>query len=251
MARPLSVQLYSVRELISDDRDGVLRRIADIGFGAVEPYDPTTDPKGFRRVVDDLGLTVSSTHAGALLRQEPAEVFDAVATIGTELVIIPAGIPHEDFTTRDGLARAADLLNGLAEQAKPYGLRLGYHNHWWEIEPRIDGVPAIEVLAELLAPEVFLEIDTYWAAVGGVEVPDLLRRLGDRVLALHVKDGPVRKDEPHTAVGQGVMPVPEILAANPDAWRIVELDRCATDMLTALAESHAYLTGLAASEVAE
>ncbi|MEO3799851.1 sugar phosphate isomerase/epimerase [Nonomuraea sp. B1E8] len=244
MTRPISVQLYTVREPLTADRDDVLRRIAEIGYTAVEPYDPTSDPKGFRQVADDLGLRVSSTHAGALLRQEPAEVFDAVATLGTDLVIIPAGIAHEEFTTADGIARTADLLNGLAEQAAGHGMRVGYHNHWWEIEPKIDGRHAIEVLADRLAPGVFLQIDTYWAAVGGADAPALLGRLGERVIALHVKDGPAVKGEPHTAVGRGVMPVPEILAAAPDAWRVVELDECATDIFAALADSHAYLTSL-------
>ncbi|MFI7105284.1 sugar phosphate isomerase/epimerase family protein [Nonomuraea sp. NPDC050227] len=247
MTRPLSVQLYTVREQLAADRDGTLERIAGIGYGAVEPFDPTADPKSFRQVIDDLGLTVSSTHAYALLSQEPAEVFDAVATVGADLVIIPGGVPEAEFTTRDGLSRTADLLNGLAEQAAGHGMRIGYHNHWWEIEPRIDGRHAIEALADLLAPEVFLEIDTYWAAVGGADVPALLGRLAGRTLALHVKDGPMVKGEPHTAVGAGAMPVPEILAAAPDAWRIVELDTCATDLFTALADSHAHLTGLEGS----
>ncbi|MGW2154627.1 sugar phosphate isomerase/epimerase family protein [Nonomuraea sp. NPDC001699] len=244
MTRPLSVQLYTVRDQLAADRDGTLERIAGIGYGAVEPFDPTDDPKGFRQVIDDLGLAVSSTHAYALLSREPAEVFDAVATVGADLVIIPGGVPEAEFTTRDGLSRTADLLNGLAEQAAGHGMRIGYHNHWWEIEPRIDGRHAIEALADLLAPEVFLEIDTYWAAVGGADVPALLGRLAGRTLALHVKDGPVVKEEPHTAVGSGAMPVPEILAAAPDAWRIVELDTCATDLFTALADSHAHLTRL-------
>ncbi|NUS05427.1 MAG: sugar phosphate isomerase/epimerase [Nonomuraea sp.] len=247
MTRPISVQLYTVRDQLAADRDGTLKRIAEIGYDAVEPFDPTTDPKGFRQVIDDLGLTVSGTHAYALLSREPAEVFDAVATVGAELVIIPGGIAEAEFTTRDGLARTADLLNGLAEQAAGHGMRIGYHNHWWEIEPRIDGRHAIEALADLLAPEVFLEIDTYWAAVGGADVPALLGRLGGRTEALHVKDGPVVKGEPHTAVGAGAMAVPEILAAAPDAWRIVELDECATDIFTALAGSHTYLTGLEGS----
>jgi sugar phosphate isomerase/epimerase len=244
MVKPLGVQLYTVRDHMKADRDDVLRRIAEIGYGAVETYDPTEDPKGFRQVADDLGLTVSSTHAYALLSEEPNAVLDAIATIGTDLVIIPGGIPEESFTTRDGLARAADLLNGLAEHTARYDMRLGYHNHWWEIEPKIDGLPAIEVLSGMLAPELFLEIDTYWAAVGGADVPELLGRLGDRVLAIHVKDGPGVKGEPHTAVGTGVMPVPDFLAAAPDAWHIVELDNCATDIVDAVAESHTYLAGL-------
>ncbi|MFC4586335.1 sugar phosphate isomerase/epimerase family protein [Sphaerisporangium corydalis] len=242
MVKPLGVQLYTVRDHMKADRDDVLRRIAEIGYGAVESFAPTDDPKGFRQVTDDLGLTVSSTHAHALLTENPNLVLDAVAVIGTDLVIVPAGIPEQEFTTRDGVARTAELLNGLAERAAGYGMRLGYHNHWWEIEPKIDGRHAIEVLAGELDPAVFLEIDTYWAAVGGADVPELLGRLGDRVLALHVKDGPVVKGEPHTAVGDGVMPVPDILAAAPDAWRIVELDSCATDIIDALAQSHAYLT---------
>ena len=46
-----------------------------------------------------------------------------------------------------------------------------------------------------------------------------------------------------TAVGSGRMPVAEILAASPSAtWHVVELDRCATDMLTAVGDSLAWLT---------
>ncbi|QYC37922.1 Xylose isomerase-like TIM barrel [Nonomuraea coxensis DSM 45129] len=246
MSTPISVQLYTVRDALAADRDAVLRRLAGMGYTAVEPYDPAADPEGFRRVADDLGLRVSATHAYALLTEDTNAVLDAIATIGTDLAIVPGGIAHEEFTTPDGLRRTADLLNGLAERAAGHGVRIGYHNHWWEIEPRIDGRHALEALADLLAPEVFLEIDTYWAAVGGADVPALLGRLGGRVLALHVKDGPVVKGEPHTAVGAGAMPVPAVLAAAPDAWRVVELDECATDVFGALADSHAYLTSLEA-----
>ncbi len=245
MSHPLSVQLYTVRNEIAEDRDGVLRRLAELGFGAVEPFRPTEDPAGFRKVADDRGLVVSSAHAMGLLDPEPGPVFEAIATLGTDLAIVPAGIAQEDFGTREGLQRAADLLNALSEKAASHGLRLGYHNHWWEFEPKIDGVHALEVLAERLSPQVVLEIDTYWAAVAGAQVPQLLERLGDRVVALHVKDGPIAKDEPHTAVGAGAMPVPDILAARPEAWRVVELDSCAGDIFEALAASHAYLTGLA------
>lgn len=244
MATPLSIQLYTLRDQLAADRDGTLTRLAEIGYRSVEAYDPTADPAGFRKLADELGLSVSSTHAYALFSKDAGEVFDAVATVGTDLVIIPGGIAHEEFATVDGLRRTADTLNGFAEQAARRGMRLGYHNHWWEIEPRFDGRTALEVLAGLLAPEVFLEVDTYWAAVGGADVPALLRALGDRVLALHVKDGPGVKDEPHTAVGKGSIDVPSILAAAPDAVRIVELDTCAGDVFEAVADSHAYLTAL-------
>ncbi|MEE4542801.1 sugar phosphate isomerase/epimerase [Streptomyces sp. V4-01] len=244
MATPLSIQLYTLRDQIAADRDGTLTRLAEIGYRSVEAYDPMADPTGFRKVADALGISVSSTHAYALFSQDAGEVFDAVATIGTDLAIVPGGIEHEEFTTLDGLQRTADLLNGFAEKAASRGIRIGYHNHWWEIEPRFAGRTALEVLATLVAPEVFLEVDTYWAQVGGADVPELLGRLGGKVLALHVKDGPGVRDEPHVAVGAGVIDVPAILAAAPDALRIVELDSCATDVFDAVAASHAYLTAL-------
>ncbi|MEW2390707.1 sugar phosphate isomerase/epimerase [Streptomyces venezuelae] len=255
MPRPLSVQLYTVRDQLVADREGTLRRLAGLGYGAVEAYDVLGDPKGLRRIVDDLGLTVSGTHAVQLLGPEPGPVLDAVATLGTDLAIVPAGIPPEEFTSRDGLARTADRLNSLSDVARRHGIRIGYHNHWWEIEPRFDdaeaGLPhAVDVLAGLLDPAVFLEIDTYWAAVGGADVPALLRRLGERVRALHLKDGPGTKEDPNVAIGGGTMPVPEILAAAPDAWRIVEFDSCAGDadaLFDELSASRAYLTSLAAA----
>ena len=246
MSQPLAVQLYTLRDAIAEDRDGVLRRLAEIGYDAVEPYDPMTDPAGFRKVADDLGLVVSSTHGYAALDGDAraAEVFAAAHTLGTDLVIIPGGIAESDFTALDGLDRAADLLNNLSALAVRHGSRIGYHNHWWELEATFDGRHAIELLADRLAPEVFLEVDTYWAQVGGADVPALLGRLGARVLALHLKDGPAVKNEPMVAVGSGVMDVPSILGAAPDAWRIVELDACATDMFEAVAGSHAYLEAL-------
>jgi sugar phosphate isomerase/epimerase len=245
MSQPLAVQLWTVREQIAADRDATLRRVADIGFTGVEPFQPTEDPVGFRKVADDLGLTVVSAHAHALLTAEPAEVFDALATLGTDLAIVPAGIAEPEFTTREGLARTADILNALAEQGAAHGIKVGYHNHWWEFEPEVDGRHALEVLADLVAPEVFFEIDTYWAAVAGADVVGVLARLGDQVRALHVKDGPIVKGAPHTAVGQGLMPVADILAAAPPtALRIVELDACDGDVFQALADSHAFLSTL-------
>ncbi|NED98020.1 sugar phosphate isomerase/epimerase [Phytoactinopolyspora alkaliphila] len=245
MSTPLAVQLYSARDRLADDRAGVLRRLAEIGYAAVEPFAPTDDPAGFRRIADDLGLAVCATHATGLMRgEDAAEIFDAVHTLGTELVIVPGGIPREEFATADGLARIADRLNGIADQARARGLRFGYHNHDHELEYIVDGRHALDVLADLLAPEIFLEIDTYWAAVGGADVPDLLRRHGDRVRLLHVKDGPVVRGEPNVAVGEGEIPVEDYLAAAPDAWRVVEFDTCATDVLDALEASYRYLATL-------
>ena len=104
------------------------------------------------------------------------------------------------------------------------------------------------MLADQLSPEVVLEVDTYWAYAGGADVPALLGRLGDRVAALHVKDGDgTLNTKAQTAVGSGVLPVLDFLAAAPHALRVVELDDSAGDRMQAVADSRTYLTGLSST----
>jgi sugar phosphate isomerase/epimerase len=234
---PIAAQLYSLRDL---DRGHALRELGRIGYAAVEAYDPLTDPAGFRAAADAAGLAVWATH-GPLLGPRRDELPAALRTLGTDRIIVPS-VPAEGFA--EAVDDTARRLNEAAAWADGHGLRVGYHNHHWELAQKVAGHTALEALAERLRPDVFLEIDVYWAAVGGADVPALLRRLGDRVRLLHVKDGPATTDDPMTAVGAGTLPIADILAAAPHAQRIVELDHCATDMVTALAESHAYLTEL-------
>ncbi len=237
---PPAVQLYSVREELATGRMAVLRRLAAFGYGAVEPYDVGTDPEALRADLDAAGLAACAVHARVLDGDADA-LLRGTVTVGADTVIVPWAEPRR-FADANGVAGLARDLNDAAARAADRGLRVGYHNHDFELSARIGGRTGLEALADALDEAVILEVDTYWAAVGGQDVPALLGRLGDRVRYLHVKDGPVTKDDPMTAVGSGRMPVAEILAACPPAqWHVVELDRCATDMLTAIGDSLAWL----------
>ena len=240
ISSPPALQLYSVREQLARGRAPVLRRIAAFGYGAVELYDVRTDPERLRADLDEVGLAVCAVHAKAL-GEDAGVLLRGTQAVGGGTVIVPS-VPRERFADADAIAALAVELNESAAKAADYGLRLGYHNHEFELASRIGGRTGLEVLADALDPAVILEVDTYWAAVGGQDVPELLGRLGGRVRYLHVKDGPVTRQDPQTAVGSGRMPVAEILAACPSAeWHVVELDRCATDMLTAVGDSLAWL----------
>jgi sugar phosphate isomerase/epimerase len=242
-SNPLALQLYTMRDQLPGGRKAVLQAIRDFGYGAVEPYDVLTDPEALRADIAEAGLAVCSVHARALGEGSGA-LLDGARLVGADTVIVPS-VPAERFADRAAVAALARDLNAAAARAADAGLRLGYHNHAFEFS-QVDGRAGLEVLADALDPAVLLEVDTYWAAVGCQDpgaVPALLTRLGDRVRYLHVKDGPVTKDDPMTAVGTGRMPVAEILAAAPAAeWHVVELDRCATDMLTAVRMSIEWLT---------
>jgi sugar phosphate isomerase/epimerase len=73
----------------------------------------------------------------------------------------------------------------------------------------------------------------------------LLRRLGDRVRAIHVKDGALATDATGQApAGQGSVPIAEVLAAAPDALRVIEFDAYDGDIFEGITASHAFLTGV-------
>jgi sugar phosphate isomerase/epimerase len=241
-ANPVALQLYTVREQLAADRAGVLKRVAAFGYGAVEPFGILQDPEGLRADLDAADLSVCSVHA-APIGAEADAVIGAARTLGADTVIVPY-LPPPRFADADGVRGIAAELNEASARLAGAGLRLGYHNHDFELSTLIGGTPALEVLAASLDDAVLLEVDTYWAAVGGQDVAALLGRLGDRVRYLHVKDGPiVNREDFMTAVGSGRMPVAEILAASPSAtWHVVELDRCATDTMTAVGDSLAWLT---------
>jgi len=242
---PLSVQLYTVRDAVATDLPGTLRRLADLGFTQVEPYAFVDRVDEYAEALPAAGLTAPTAHVG-LVGADLDPIFAAAVRLGIGTVIDPH-VDEQRWTTREGVLAIAAELGEIARRAADHGLSVGYHNHAFELEHVLDGTTALEVLAEALPPEVVLEVDTYWVAVGGQDVPALLRRLGGRVTALHVKDGPLTKDDrEQVAVGAGAMPVAEILAAAPDALRVVELDDFDGDVFDAVRDSHDHLVGLEA-----
>src|SRR6201996_7875789 len=60
--RPVALQLYTLRDELTGDRGGVLKRLAGFGYRTVEPYDVLTDPDVLRAELDAAGLSVCSVH---------------------------------------------------------------------------------------------------------------------------------------------------------------------------------------------
>ncbi len=239
-APTLSVQLYTVREALAEDFDGTLAKIAGFGFDTVEPFGFDGFADELRKGLPKHGLVAPTAHVG-LLRGDADQILDLAAELGITTVIDPA-VTAERWASVDDIAATAEQLNAAAEKAATRGLTVGYHNHWWELETDFDGKHGLDVLADNLAPEVVLEVDTYWAYVGGADVPALLNRLGDRVVALHIKDGDgTRDNKKQVAVGSGVIPVWDFIAAAPDALRVVELDDSEGDRVEAIKVSRDYL----------
>ncbi|MFS0731101.1 sugar phosphate isomerase/epimerase [Curtobacterium sp. 1P10AnD] len=248
MTQPLSVQLYTVRDALSADLPGTLQRIADIGYTNVELFGYVDRAAELRDALAAAGLVAPSGHARLLDagEQDLEAIFHASVTTGMTTLIDPH-IDEARWTTREDVEAIARELSELAPRAADHGLTLGYHNHAFEFSNRIDGVSAYEVFADALSDDVVLELDTYWVTVGGDDPVAIIGKYGDKVQFLHVKDGDgSHDDKKQVAVGDGVMPVREIVAAAPEALHVVELDDHEGDVFQAVADSYTFLQGVRA-----
>jgi sugar phosphate isomerase/epimerase len=266
MAPAISVQLYSCRAHL-DDLDGTLGKLAAIGLKHVEAFNFLGDPEALAASLAKHGLTSPTGHA-PLMSDEmrtiekvipvpPQEVvLDASKRAGLDWVIDPMTTP-ERWTTMEGIDDLAARLNSAAAKAAALGLGVGYHNHSMEIVPRYDGRTALEVFADKLDAGVRLEVDVFWATVGGVDAVDLLTKLGSRVGALHVKNTnhdvaglPMMEAGklPQAPAGEGKLDMVKIIEAAPTAELVViEFDTYDGDIFEGVKRSYDYLASLGLS----
>jgi sugar phosphate isomerase/epimerase len=244
MTVPIALQLYSVRETLAKDFAGVMKKVADIGYVGVEPIFnlPGTTITEAATLFKELGLEVPSAHTLLPVGEDANRVLDFMAAFGCQCIV--SGKGPDSFETTDLIKQTCDLFNEAHAVAVQNGLEFGIHNHWWEFL-QIEGRYVYQVMLEHLDPAIFFELDTYWIKTAGVDPAEVVKELGPRAPLLHIKDGPAVKDEPHVAVGDGVLDFPSVVQAAEGAaeWLIVELDHCATDMMEAIERSYQYLVG--------
>jgi sugar phosphate isomerase/epimerase len=236
-----SIQLFTLRNAMQNDLPGTIRKVAEIGFTQVEPYDFVATAKQLGAALAENGLSAPSGHA-PLMSQNQDEIFEAAKELGISTVIDPF-LPAEHWQKAEDIQATAEKLNAAAKKGAAYGIRVGYHNHQWELESMIEGQTALEYFIGLLDPEVVLEVDTYWAAVGGQDPEALLQRLGDRVKFIHIKDGPINTDtKAQQPAGQGRIEVLDVIAAARSLEvGVIEFDDYAGDIFDGIAESLRYL----------
>ncbi|MDQ0675693.1 sugar phosphate isomerase/epimerase [Pseudarthrobacter siccitolerans] len=237
-----SLQLYTLRNAIQEDLPGTIRKVADIGFTQVEPYNFVATAQELGEALRENGLTAPSGHA-PLLGQDQDRIFTAARELGITTVIEPF-IPADRWQSAEDVQATAAQLNEAAKKGAGYGIRVGYHNHQWELESRIEGRTALEYFADLLDPELVLEVDTYWVAVGGQDPVDILGKLGTRVKFIHIKDGPLTTNtKAQLPAGQGKVAVLDVIAAAKSLEvGVVEFDDYDGDIFEGINESLSFLT---------
>ncbi|MBB2952751.1 MULTISPECIES: sugar phosphate isomerase/epimerase family protein [Sphingobacterium] len=202
----IGVQLYSIRDLMTANPTDSLQQVSKIGYKHVETYGIDTvaksfwglDYKSLKKVLDDNGLKSHSGHYDmskyfSRNHQDKEDLniyFDAAKELGQEYVIAPVS-PMFDISAlkKDDFLYIAEQLNKAGEAAKKHGLKVAFHNHFWEFRDLGNGTKGEEVLLAFTEPDlVDFELDLYWAEKAGINPVSLFEKFPNRFKLWHIKD---------------------------------------------------------------
>lgn len=262
-AAGISLQLYTMRDVMASDLDGTFAALADIGFRTVEHagFTGADDAASFKEALDAHGLHATSGHQGVPYPYDAAAweaTIEDALLLGQTRMVEPApaialgplvlnqvgdaiagtfGQPNPAHVTAPAALWAdfAATLNEAGAAARDAGLRLGYHNHDPEFAPLADapGKRGYDILLEETDPDlVHFELDLYWAWAGETDPVELLEAHPTRFQQFHVKD--MAPDGSITFPGTGIIDFDRIFvrAAELDVpieeW-IIEQDNAGQD----------------------
>jgi sugar phosphate isomerase/epimerase len=229
----IGLQLYTIRDAMSKDSMGSLKKVADLGYKSVELADYNRGkfygyaPAEFKKIVEDLGMEVLSSHskveAKGVTLDNAKRMAEDHAQLGVKYCVQPWVNPED--RTIEKYKKMIDDWNEVGAIMKNVGIQFGYHNHNFEFAS-IDGiVPYYDLfIPKLDADLVTLELDLYWVSKAGVDPVELFNKYPGRFQLFHMKDKSVEaapifeveKDD-ITSVGSGVIDFKRILAAKETA----------------------------------
>lgn len=225
------VQLYSVRNEMMKDALGTLKQLAAMGYKHVEHANYINRKfygyaaKEFRKVLDDLGLSMPSGHTVMGKNHWDAAKKDFTdawkytvedaAIVGQQFVISPYLDPalRKNY---DDLMNVMDIFNKSGELCKRSGMKFGYHNHDFEFSEKLNGQVMFDIMLNNTDPSLVMQqLDIGNLYNGGATAIDIVRRFPGRFESMHVKDeilasGGHEKYE-STVLGKGIVNVKEVI----------------------------------------
>lgn len=205
--KDVTIQLYSVRDLIKEGSDFnvLLKKLAKMGYSSVEAANYNDGkfygltPEDFKKAVEDAGMTVLSSHCSrGLSDQELAsgdfseslkwwdQCIAAHKAAGMKYIVTPwLGVPK---TVKD-LQTYCNYFNEIGKRCKENGMLYGYHNHAHEFE-KVEGKEVMyNYMLENTNPDyVFFQMDVYWVVRGQNSPVDYFKKYPGRFKILHIKD---------------------------------------------------------------
>lgn len=183
----LALQLYSMRDCA--DQLTLLAQLPSMGILKVEGYGGVYgDPAGYRAAMDTNGISMPSGHMGlAEIETDFDSVIETVKTLGIRRVFAPYLEAKDRPDTAKGWADLGQRLGTAGKKFADHGVVFGWHNHDFEFGALADGSTPMDILLEA-APDITWEADLAWVVRGGCDPLEYIKRYGNRLSAIHVKD---------------------------------------------------------------
>ena len=181
----IGVQMYSVSELWKDDPAAAFRRMKALGYDGVQSIQFFfMKPDELEKMLGDTGLQIIDMPFRKTF--VTPDKFNEFVEFCQRFKVDFVYMPMAKLPTAKEWKELADWLVELGEKFKPYGIKVGYHNHQHELRDHYEGKRPIEFLYEAGIP---FELD-----VGHVKLADdnpvlWLNRLKGRVPSIHAKPG--------------------------------------------------------------
>ena len=259
-SKEMAVQLYSARQLIGSpelfakNHEYVLGRLAQMGYTGAEAASYSDglfsgmEPEDFKAALNKAGLELVSSHTTRVLSSDELSSgnYEAAMKWWDQCIEAhkKAGIPRlvmsysPKLDTEAELKVMAEYLNAIGSRCNASGIRFGYHNHAHEFAKVGNTTMMDYFIANTDPAKVFIEMDVYWAVVGGAAPVEYMHKYPGRFELLHIKD----KKE----IGQSGMVGFDAIFRNFDKAGtkgfIVEMEEASTqNILKGLRESALYL----------
>jgi sugar phosphate isomerase/epimerase len=236
---PVGLQLYTLFNVIDNDVQGILKKVADIGYKEIESAFSRKGgyygmkPKEFASLVKDQGMSWQSHHVLGAPFKMPANVKPMVDANGKPVTFPPmrnlkenmqelvdevaeGGVPYlvcanTPTGTLDEIKNSIDVLNKTGEACKKAGITFAYHNHDMEFKEIEGKIPYHMLLSETSAEILKMELDLCWVTKAGVDPVELFKQHPGRFHLWHVKDIDKDMTGPQP-VGTGIIDFKRIFA---------------------------------------
>lgn len=186
----VGLQLYSIRDALTADFEGSLRKVKEIGYDCVEfagNYGKKTGEE-LKALLDDIGLECISVHQGIDIYNEQGSKFtDFLKTIGARYAVIPWWSRDNIYGT-ENWDDTEKKFRWLGKLLADNGIKFLYHNHDFEFLPVIDGKTSYDHMFEILDGVLYPEPDTCWIHYAGYDPSEYLRKYKGKIDIVHLKD---------------------------------------------------------------
>jgi len=232
---PVALQLYTVRDQLSVDFVGTIRKVGQMGWDGVELSGTGgLSALALKELLAEAGLQPVGTHIGLdAFEKGLDQLLSYYSVVGCRFLGVPA-LPGE-MRNPAGFRQAAAAMNKIGAALKQAGFALYYHNHAFEFDV-VDGQRGIDILFQGTdADLVKFECDVYWACYAGEDPAAFIRAHSGRFPLIHLKDMVgAGANRTFAEIGEGQLDFQAIFAASESQgaeWYIVEQDTCARPSL--------------------